>query len=190
MGDVVEEAYGDAALCGREERGEDEPAGVGLEADVVDREIEGLLRLREKAGEQPRDVRGALSSVGQRGELDGRSGRAGLRHAVWVARSNALCARFRACPGTRRATMEVGVVKCIACIRVSRVGYRAGDSFLSPQLQRESIERVCQREGTRRPGAVRMLRLAGTTGYRASGVTPGEAEEARRASLWRPLRPS
>jgi hypothetical protein len=27
------------------------------------------------------------------------------------------------------------------------VGGRDGDSFLSPELQRQSIERVCQREG-------------------------------------------
>ena len=32
-------------------------------------------------------------------------------------------------------------------VRVSRVGKRKGDSFLSPELQRESIARVCQREG-------------------------------------------
>lgn len=38
-------------------------------------------------------------------------------------------------------------MKGIGYIRVSRVGQREGDSFLSPQLQRESIDRVCQREG-------------------------------------------
>jgi DNA invertase Pin-like site-specific DNA recombinase len=32
-------------------------------------------------------------------------------------------------------------------IRVSRVGDRAGDRFISPELQRESITRVCEREG-------------------------------------------
>jgi hypothetical protein len=37
--------------------------------------------------------------------------------------------------------------KAIAYVRVSRVGGPVGDSFLSPPLQRESIERVCQREG-------------------------------------------
>jgi DNA invertase Pin-like site-specific DNA recombinase len=42
--------------------------------------------------------------------------------------------------------LEVAV-KGIGYIRVSRVGHRQGDSFLSPTLQRESIERVCQREG-------------------------------------------
>lgn len=34
-----------------------------------------------------------------------------------------------------------------AYIRVSRVGDRQGDKFISPDLQRESIERVCEREG-------------------------------------------
>ncbi len=32
-------------------------------------------------------------------------------------------------------------------IRVSDIGDRAGDSFISPELQRESIERVCKKEG-------------------------------------------
>jgi hypothetical protein len=35
----------------------------------------------------------------------------------------------------------------IGYVRVSVVGSRGGDSFLSPQLQRESIERVCRRAG-------------------------------------------
>jgi hypothetical protein len=35
----------------------------------------------------------------------------------------------------------------IGYVRVSVVGSRGGESFLSPQLQRESIERVCHREG-------------------------------------------
>lgn len=38
-------------------------------------------------------------------------------------------------------------MKAIGYVRVSRVGHRGGDSFLSPELQRESIERVCHREG-------------------------------------------
>jgi DNA invertase Pin-like site-specific DNA recombinase len=40
--------------------------------------------------------------------------------------------------------MEVGM-KAIGYVRVSRVGGRGGDSC--PELQRQSIERVCQREG-------------------------------------------
>ena len=55
-------------------------------------------------------------------------------------------------------------MKGIACIRMSWVGYRAGNSFLSPQLQRESIERVCQREALVVRVLFRMLRLVGTTG--------------------------
>lgn len=38
-------------------------------------------------------------------------------------------------------------MNAIGYIRVSRVGGREGDSFLSPELQRLSIERVCAREG-------------------------------------------
>jgi DNA invertase Pin-like site-specific DNA recombinase len=34
-------------------------------------------------------------------------------------------------------------------IRVSRVGDRQGDRFISPELQRESIKRVCKQEGLR-----------------------------------------
>ena len=36
--------------------------------------------------------------------------------------------------------------RALGYVRVSRVGARQGDSFLSPELQRESIERICQRE--------------------------------------------
>ena len=38
-------------------------------------------------------------------------------------------------------------MKAIGYVRVSRVSKRSGDSFLSPELQRQSIERVCQRRG-------------------------------------------
>ncbi len=37
--------------------------------------------------------------------------------------------------------------RAVGYVRVSRVAGREGDSFLSPELQRESIARVCQREG-------------------------------------------
>jgi DNA invertase Pin-like site-specific DNA recombinase len=37
-------------------------------------------------------------------------------------------------------------MKALGYVRVSRVAGRDGDSFLSPELQRESIARVCQRE--------------------------------------------
>lgn len=38
-------------------------------------------------------------------------------------------------------------VKVIGYVRVSRVGGREGDSFISPALQREQIEAVARREG-------------------------------------------
>lgn len=38
-------------------------------------------------------------------------------------------------------------MKAIGYVRVSRVGKREGDSFLSRELQRESIDPVYQREG-------------------------------------------
>jgi DNA invertase Pin-like site-specific DNA recombinase len=42
--------------------------------------------------------------------------------------------------------MEVSM-RAVGYIRVSRVGGREGDSFISPQLQREQIEAVARREG-------------------------------------------
>lgn len=41
----------------------------------------------------------------------------------------------------------VGGMRALGYVRVSRVGGREGDSFLSPELQRQSIARVCEREG-------------------------------------------
>jgi site-specific DNA recombinase len=43
--------------------------------------------------------------------------------------------------------MEGAMDKAVGYVRVSRVGGRDGDSFLSPDHQRESVERVCAREG-------------------------------------------
>ena len=63
---VVEEADRDSALYRGQERGQDETAGIGFEADVVNREIEALRRLGEELGEEARDVGGALAPVGER----------------------------------------------------------------------------------------------------------------------------
>lgn len=38
-------------------------------------------------------------------------------------------------------------MKALGYVRISRVAGREGDSFLSPDLQRQSIARVCEREG-------------------------------------------
>ena len=51
VGDVVEEPHRDAALDGAEERGEDERAGVRLEADVVEGEVERRAGLRQEVGD-------------------------------------------------------------------------------------------------------------------------------------------
>lgn len=37
--------------------------------------------------------------------------------------------------------------RVVGYVRVSRVGDREGDSFLSPALQREAVERLAEREG-------------------------------------------
>ena len=98
VGDVVEKPDGDASLGGGEEGREHEGACVGLEADVVDGDVESALGLAHEGREPPRDVRRALAALAERRHLD-RPGRAGddLGHAVEAgaaARSSALCARF------------------------------------------------------------------------------------------------
>ena len=45
--------------------------------------------------------------------------------------------------------MSMGSIAVDAYIRVSRVNGREGDSFLSPELQRDAIERLAKREGLR-----------------------------------------
>jgi len=70
MGDVVEEPDGDAALHGGQQRGEHEAARVGLEADVVEGDIEGAGRPREKAGDATGDVSWPLPAIRERRELD------------------------------------------------------------------------------------------------------------------------
>ena len=94
MGDVVEEPDLDAALHGGEERGEYERPGAGLEADVVEGEIERRARLREKAGDSARDVGRTLPAFGEGLDADGREPAGRVRHAVCTARRAALCARF------------------------------------------------------------------------------------------------
>src|SRR5207344_923363 len=91
-----EEAYGDPALGRVQERSQHEGAGIGLEADVVQRDVERPARIGEEAGDAPCDVGGPLPSVSQRVELDSRRDRA-RRHPVGAAaRIAALCARFAA----------------------------------------------------------------------------------------------
>ena len=93
MVDVVDEADRDPALLRREERGQHEGAGVGLEADVVDRDVEALLRAAEKRGELARDLGRCLAAVAQRPQLDWHRAQA---VCCWAARYAALRARLAA----------------------------------------------------------------------------------------------
>ncbi len=58
------------------------------------------------------------------------------------------------------------VDKAIGYVRVSGVGGRGGDSFLSPDLQRQSIERVCDREGLHLVDVVEELDRSGGDAWR------------------------
>ena len=73
MVDVVEQAHPNTALVRREERCEDERAGLRLEPDVVQREVERPTRVVEERRDLACDARGRLAAVGQRRQLDGSS---------------------------------------------------------------------------------------------------------------------
>ena len=70
MVDVEQEPYPDAALVCREQRGEHERAGVALEPDVVERELEALARVVEERRNLSRDLGGRLPAVCERPQLD------------------------------------------------------------------------------------------------------------------------
>ena len=75
----------------------------------------------------------------------------------------------------------------IGYVRVSVVGSRGGDSFLSPQLQRESIERVCRREGLELVDVVEELDRSGGDASRPlwnSCIERIERGEARALVCW------
>jgi hypothetical protein len=84
--EVVCEADCDTAVDCAEDRGL-ERAGERLgEPEVVDRDVECLLCLREPVGEQSRNVLRRLAAVGERVDV----------YRAAFARSSALCARFAA----------------------------------------------------------------------------------------------
>ena len=66
MVDVVRQAHEDAALLRRKQRSEHDRAGVRLEADVVEGEVERSLRPGQEAGHLAGHLRGTLAAVGQR----------------------------------------------------------------------------------------------------------------------------
>jgi hypothetical protein len=81
--DVVEQAYRDAALVRGDERGQDERRRTGLDADVVQGEVETRFRRVDEIGDLTRDRRRRLPAVDERRQLD-----------QGLARSAALWARF------------------------------------------------------------------------------------------------
>ena len=67
---VVGDAELDAARDGVLQRSADDRVEVVGETDVVDRDIEGVLRGAQELGERVRGVGGRLAAVGQRADFD------------------------------------------------------------------------------------------------------------------------
>ena len=82
MVDVVCEADGDAALVCGPKRPADDRVEVVEEVEVVDRDVERVLRRGEEPGERVRGVGGRLAAVGQRPDFD-RSWALYSRFAAW-----------------------------------------------------------------------------------------------------------
>ena len=103
VGDVVDEPDADATLVRGEQRGEDERAGVALEAHVVEREIEARPRVVEERRDLAGHARRGLAAVGERRQLE--------RQAVRRARPqrDAPLSRPASSPGTPRRLDRVDV---------------------------------------------------------------------------------
>lgn len=70
----------------------------------------------------------------------------------------------------------------IGDVRVLRVGGRGGDSFLSPELQRQSIQRVCQRDGLALVDVLEDLDVSGGRRHPAA-MEPGNRTSRPRANV-------
>ena len=68
--DVVDEPHGDASILGAEERSLDDLRRLVVQPDVVERELEALLRGVEELGHLVRDVDGGLAAVAVEPKLD------------------------------------------------------------------------------------------------------------------------
>ncbi|HEX3255368.1 MAG TPA: hypothetical protein VHQ96_06220 [Gaiellaceae bacterium] len=75
MVDVEREAHGDAALLRFEQRVGDEPRRVLLQIEVVEREIEALLRAGQEVRRELGDLERGLTPVRQRSDVDVRRSR-------------------------------------------------------------------------------------------------------------------
>ena len=137
--DVVDEPDRDAPRWRRRRaRRQDERPRVGLEADVVEGDVEALARAAEERADPSRDLRRRLAAVGQRPQLDG-------TQAGCAARSAALCARFAAwysssASGSRRRRASGGSARTPPPRRrraASRAPRRAPSLHLADPGQRE-----------------------------------------------------
>ena len=70
MVEVVEQPDVDAALVRADQCVADDRGRVVVEVDVVERELERLLRRRDEVRDSVRDVEGGLPAVGQRVDGD------------------------------------------------------------------------------------------------------------------------
>ena len=86
MVDVVREPDGDTALRRADERVLDDLRCRRGEAQVVQRDVERVLRCGEEVGDRVRDLVGGLAAVRKRADFD----------QVFAARCAAFCARFAA----------------------------------------------------------------------------------------------
>lgn len=80
-----------------------------------------------------------------------------------------------------------GVTRVVGYVRVSKVGGREGDSFISPELQREQIEAVARREGLEVVEVVEELDASGGDNTRPGWNRAIEAVEAgavRGIAVW------
>jgi hypothetical protein len=75
MVDVEGEPHRDAALLSVEQGGRDELCGLLLEVEVVEREVEALLRSAQEAGDELGDLERALTPVRQGADVDVRRSR-------------------------------------------------------------------------------------------------------------------
>jgi hypothetical protein len=84
--EVVRKPDRDAAARRADERVADDCGDRVRQAQVVDRDVDGVLRRREPVGEQVTDLLRRLPAVGERADV----------YRAAFARSSALCARFAA----------------------------------------------------------------------------------------------
>ena len=79
MVDVVREPHGDAAFVRGSQRAADRRREVVGQVEVVDRDVERVLRGADEVGERLRSLGGRLAAVGQRADFD----RLYSRFAAW-----------------------------------------------------------------------------------------------------------